>query len=310
MSSLRRGVVPYRFTRTPPSAGTRRGVVPTFSSYDGTVLAYHLIGEGDPLVCVPGGPGRPSGYLGGLAAGRRLILLDNRGTGDSALPDDPSTYRVDRLVPDVEALRDHLGLETIDLLAHSATADVAVPYAARHPHRIRRLVLATPSLRAVGLEPTEDEWLAEVRRRSAEPWYDSALAALDAWDSRDEREETWLPARPLYYSPWDQAAEAHTRSYPPVRAAAKGFFREGELDPDATRTAVKRLSAPALVIYGEDDPAPTSEQAGAYAALFPDAQSTSVPGAHFPWVTAPVARRSGYGSADSPSSRASLPRSP
>src|SRR4051794_37868349 len=46
VSSLRRGVVPYRFTRTPPSAGTRRGVVPTFSSYDGTVLAYHLIGEG------------------------------------------------------------------------------------------------------------------------------------------------------------------------------------------------------------------------------------------------------------------------
>jgi pimeloyl-ACP methyl ester carboxylesterase len=41
------------------------------------------------------------------------------------------------------------------------------------------------------------------------------------------------------------------------------------------------------VISGENDPSPTSGQAGAYAALFPDARSASVPGAHFPWVTAP-----------------------
>ncbi|MCO6000031.1 alpha/beta fold hydrolase [Actinoallomurus rhizosphaericola] len=264
--------------------------MPTYSSHDGTVLAYHLAGQGDPLICVPGGPGRPSGYLGdlgGLAASRRLILLDNRGTGGSAAPADPSGYRADRLIADVEALREHLGLEMIDLLAHSAAADVAVLYAARHPYRIRRLVLTTPSPRAVGLEPTDDEWLAEIRRRSAEPWYEKALAALEAWESGDEREETYLAARPFFYSPWDRTAEAHARSCPPVRAAAKGFYGEVAFDPDATRTAVERLTAPVLVISGEDDPSPTPAQAAAYAAIFPEGRSTSVPGAHFPWVTAP-----------------------
>src|ERR1700738_903438 len=110
--------------------------MPSFSSYDGTVLAYHLKGEGEPLVCLPGGPARPSGYLGdlgGLAAQRQLILLDSRGTGQAAVPVDPGTYRVDRLVADVEALRAHLGLETVDLLGHSAAGNLAILYAARHP---------------------------------------------------------------------------------------------------------------------------------------------------------------------------------
>ncbi|GAA4620518.1 alpha/beta hydrolase [Actinoallomurus vinaceus] len=262
----------------------------TFSSYDGTLLAFHLAGRGEPLVCVPGGPGRPSGYLGdlgGLAATRRLILLDNRGTGDSAAPEDPGTYGADRLVADVEALREHLGLETMDLLGHSAGADPAVLYTARHPHRIRRLVLVTPSPRALGPEPTDEEWFAAVERRSAEPWYATARAALDAWDAGDERDETRRATRPFYYSPWNDVAEAHDRSFPPVRAAAQGFYGEATLDPDATRTAIKDLPAPVLIISGKDDLAPTADQAAAYAALFPDARTASVPGAHFPWVTAP-----------------------
>lgn len=41
------------------------------------------------------------------------------------------------------------------------------------------------------------------------------------------------------------------------------------------------------MISGEDDPSPTPREAAAYAALFPEGRSTSVPGAHFPWVTAP-----------------------
>jgi proline iminopeptidase len=57
--------------------------MPAFHAFDGTKLAYHVQGEGaPPLVCVPGGPMRDSVYLGdlgGLAAVRRLIMLDLRG---------------------------------------------------------------------------------------------------------------------------------------------------------------------------------------------------------------------------------------
>lgn len=105
--------------------------MPTFPTYDGTELAHHARGDGAPLVVLPGGPMRASAYLGGLTAHRRLILLDLRGTGDSAVPTDPATYRCDRLVDDVEALRVHLGLDRMDLLAHSAGGSLAMLYAAR-----------------------------------------------------------------------------------------------------------------------------------------------------------------------------------
>lgn len=48
-----------------------------FTSYDGAKLAYHRTGSGPPLVCLPGGPGLGSGYLGdlgGLGRSRELIL--------------------------------------------------------------------------------------------------------------------------------------------------------------------------------------------------------------------------------------------
>src|SRR5580700_4771551 len=128
--------------------------VPAFHAFDGTKLAYHVQGEGAPLVCVPGGPMRDSVYLGdlgGLAAGRRLIMLDLRGTGQSAVPADPASYRCDRLVDDVAALQDHLGLDRMDLLGHSAGANIAVMYAARHPSLVSKLALVAPSTRAVGL---------------------------------------------------------------------------------------------------------------------------------------------------------------
>ena len=107
---------------------------------------------------MPGGPGRAAGYLGdlgGLSKSRQLVLLDPRGVGISADPADPATFRVDRLVSDVESLRIHLGLDRMDLLAHSAGAFLATLYAAAYPRHLSRLVLVNPSMATVGAEGTE-----------------------------------------------------------------------------------------------------------------------------------------------------------
>lgn len=65
----------------------------TFSASDGTRLAYRSYREGEPVLCIPGGPAdsRYLGDLGGLSAHRRLIVPDLRGTGRSAVPEDPAT---------------------------------------------------------------------------------------------------------------------------------------------------------------------------------------------------------------------------
>ena len=136
------------------------GGMTRFASYDATQIGYHVLGARPPLVCLPGGPGRASEYLGdlgGLSQSRQLIMPDTRGTGQSADASDPASYRCDRLVSDVEALRAHLGLDRMDLLGHSAAGDLAVLYAGAHPQRVARLVLLTPGLQAVGIEETDEQ---------------------------------------------------------------------------------------------------------------------------------------------------------
>ena len=275
--------------------------MPSFASYDGTEIAYRLLGDGPPLVCLPGGPGRAAGYLGdlgGLDRSRRLVLLDPRGVGLSADPADPATFRVDRLTGDVESLRAHLGLDRMDLLAHSAGAVLATLYAAAYPQHLSRLILVTPGLAAAGVEGTEEQFRAALARRAAEPWYPAALAALEKIMAGDLSMEAFRTSRPFFYGRWDQAAQAHATAGVSERhqAAREGFFAGATIDPPATRAALAKLTAPVLLYAGDLDPMVTPAMVREAAPLFGDATVAVQPGAaHFPWVDDPAAFAAGVG---------------
>jgi pimeloyl-ACP methyl ester carboxylesterase len=265
----------------------------TFDGADGTRLAYHQAGEGRALLCVPGGPMQASAYLGdlgGLSAHRSLVLLDLRGTGESAIPADPTSYRCDRLVDDVEAVRGHLGLDRIDLLGHSAGAALALLYAARHPDRIGRLALLNPSPRAVGLEITDAarRQVAELRR--GEAWFPDAFAALERIWSGDATAADWTAIAPFTYGRWDAAAQAHLAQEANQKnaEAAAVYYSAGALDPQATRTALAHLRAPVLLVAGEYDVALPPKCAAEYAGLFGQAELAVQPGGgHYPWLDDP-----------------------
>ncbi|WP_092377379.1 alpha/beta fold hydrolase [Micromonospora phaseoli] len=265
-----------------------------FPSWDGTVLAYRLVGSGPPLVCVPGGPGQAAEYLGelgGLSDHRTLILLENRGTGVSQVPQDPATYRVDRLVQDVEALRRHLGLERMDLLGHSASGGTCLLYAAEHPHRLDHLVLVDPSLRVTGI-PSDlavDEVLAQ---RAQEPWYADAVTALraEATSPQELERYRWLSA-PLLYGQWNAAAQVQAAAEPAqfVAQATDGFYAGFEPDPQLPNR-LAALTAPVLLVVGEYDIWPTRAAVRELATLLNNADLAVLPRAgHFPWVDTPAA---------------------
>ena len=265
--------------------------MPTFAAYDGTELAYHEHGDGaaaQPLVCVPGGPMHDSRYLGdlgGLAVLRPLIMFDPRGTGASGVPSDLSSYRCDRLVDDLEALREHLGLDRFDLLAHSAGTNLALLYAARYPQRIDRLVLVTPSAAALGLPVTAETRLSIAELRSGEPWFAGAFAALQAIVAGEG--DDWEAIAPFAYGRWDAAAQAHRAADERHRndEAAAVFAADGAFDPESTRAALAGLRAPALLVAGETDlnspPAMVEEMASALPVADVVVQTGA---AHFPWL--------------------------
>ncbi|MFI7229806.1 alpha/beta fold hydrolase [Nonomuraea angiospora] len=260
-----------------------------FTSYDGTELSYHVSGDGAPVVCLPGGPTASAylGDLGGLSAHRQLIMLDPRGTGRSAKPRDSASLRCDRLVADVEALRAHLGLDGMDLLAHCAGANPATQYAARHPRRVSRLALITPSVRAVGIPISGDLRRETARLRRGEPWFPEAFAALEAIVAGRATDGDWHAVAPFSYGRWDEAARAHhaadaEQQDPEVMAA---FGAPGAFDPDATRAALARFAPPVLVLAGEVDLAAPPPAMAEFAGLFPDAGLVIQPRAgHFPWL--------------------------
>jgi pimeloyl-ACP methyl ester carboxylesterase len=262
----------------------------SFTSYDGTRLGYRVLGSGQPLVCLPGGPGRAGEYLGnlgGLDAQRRLIVLDPRGVGLSADPVDPATLRADRLIDDVESLRIHLGLQQMDLLAHSAGGVLATLYAAAHPERLSRLILVTPGLAALGVDPSEEQFELVLERVSGEPWYAEARDALDRIMGGELSRETFDASRPLFYRRWDAAAREHASVGVAERhqAAREGYGAGITLDPTAIQAALKNLTAPVLLLAGKLDAMVTPTMVRQAAAQLPNAsvvvQETA---AHFPWV--------------------------
>lgn len=264
--------------------------MPTFAADDGTGLAYHEFGAGTPLICVPGGPMQDSAYLGelgGLSAHRQLVMLDLRGTGRSAFPEDLSSYRCDRQVDDVEALRRHLGLERVDLLAHSAGANLAVLYAVRYPERINRLALITPSTYVVGIQTTGETRKQVARLREGEPWFPAAYAALERVTAGQGSQEDWAAIAPLWYGRWDAATQAHQAAGAEQtnEEAAGVYGAEGAFDPEATRTALATLAAPVLFVAGEVDLGACPSAVVDYADLPLHATLVVQPGAgHFPWL--------------------------
>ncbi|MEV6566598.1 alpha/beta fold hydrolase [Streptomyces kronopolitis] len=268
--------------------------MPAFFAPDGTELAFHVVGAGKPLLCLPGGPMRASSYLGdlgGLSRQRQLILLDLRGTGDSGTPTDPAGYRCDRQVADVEALRHHLGLDRVDVLAHSAAGDLALLHAARHPARIRTLTLVTARARALGIDYTHEHRMEAAALRTAEPWFDSAHEAYRAIWAGTATDAQWEAATPFFYGRWDATAQAHAAGEAAQTndEAGESYAASGAFDPPATRAALAALSAPVLLLAGELDSGPRPHVAAAAARLLPGAELSVQPGAgHYPWLDDPV----------------------
>ena len=259
----------------------------TFSSYDGTRLAYHGPAGDDPLVCLPGGPMTASSYLAPLPL-QNLLRLDLRGTGESEKA--PSeTYRVDRQVDDVEALRQHLGLDRIRLLGHSAGGTLAILYATRYPQHVEELVLVAPSPRVVGIDVTDDDRRKIAYSRSGEPWYAEAIKGFEEIWAGNETPRAWDEVAPFWHGRWDDEVRA-LDDHPTNGEAAAMFYAEGALDPEATRAALKTLDVPTLLLFGELDVAIPLNRAREYAELLPHARFVVQPGAgHSPWLDDPEA---------------------
>jgi pimeloyl-ACP methyl ester carboxylesterase len=214
-------------------------------------------GTGDLLFCLPGGPGFPGSQLddlGGVPRGRRMLALDWRGAGESDPPGDGRHGLAD-YAGDLDAVRDALGLEMIDVFGHSFGGLVAATYAASRPDRVRKLVLdGTPDLVSDGRAP-EGEGLEG------------------------------------FFACWDDTARAYgERIMAAAYEPAMDWFGEHEYASFDLNPLLSRIQADVLVITGAQDWAVGEERARAMASACPRATVEVVAEAgHFAWLEQPAA---------------------
>ncbi|TGE26757.1 alpha/beta fold hydrolase [Hymenobacter metallicola] len=123
---------------------------PAITTTDGVKLYTKVAGKGLPCLFVHGGPGAGS-YAIEAMAGKSLeenfqmIYLDQRGSGRSTSAADKN-YALDRIVQDLEEVRQQLKLEKWVLMSHSFGGIIATAYASKYPERVQGLVLVNSIL--------------------------------------------------------------------------------------------------------------------------------------------------------------------
>ncbi|MBN1396682.1 MAG: alpha/beta fold hydrolase [Bacteroidetes bacterium] len=110
-----------------------------------------------PLIMIHGGPGataRPFEKTIGpeIAKERQVIYMDNRGSGRSDRPKDPSKYSFAILADDVEAIRKELGIEKLSVFGHSNGGSTAITYALKYPNNVATIILCCPLLSPTDFE--------------------------------------------------------------------------------------------------------------------------------------------------------------
>jgi pimeloyl-ACP methyl ester carboxylesterase/AraC-like DNA-binding protein len=146
-------------------------------SGDGTRIAYAVAGEGFPLVKAPNwithlarDRSNPvyRHWIAECSRGHSFLRTDMRGFGMSEL--DPPRFTMDSMVEDLAAAIDDAKFDQCDLLGVAHGAAIAIAYAARHPERVRKLILVNSFAEGwrVRADPDEVAWrnsLMELNRR-------------------------------------------------------------------------------------------------------------------------------------------------
>ncbi|MFF2231258.1 alpha/beta fold hydrolase [Streptomyces anulatus] len=231
---------------------------------DGISIAYQVRGEGAaaPLLLLAGQSNNHHWWdsvRGDFHGDRSTMTFDYRGTGASDKPDLP--YSTELFALDAIAVLDALGVERADVYGTSMGGRVAQQLAARHPDRVRALVLGCTSPGGPhAVERTDD-----VRRSLAQTRPGAARQAL----LELMYTPAWLAANPgPYRTLGDPGMPAHARRR---HLVASNEHDAWQLLPD--------IVAPTLVVHGTDDLLNPAANAPLLADRVPGARLHLIPGA-------------------------------
>ncbi|MCH8954026.1 alpha/beta fold hydrolase [candidate division KSB1 bacterium] len=118
---------------------------------NGTQLYTKVMGEGEPIVILHGGPGMDHTYflpqMAELAETHKLIFFDQRVSGRSSLDVDSSAITMRHFIDDIEEIRKTFNLGKMNLMGHSWGGLLAMFYGITYPENLKSLMIlnSTPA---------------------------------------------------------------------------------------------------------------------------------------------------------------------
>ncbi len=231
---------------------------------NGIGIHYEDHGSGVPLVMI-GGLGADthlwSQQVPAFSARFRVVVFDNRGSGQSEMPDEP--YSIPMFAADTVGLMRALGIETAHVVGASLGGLIAQELALTHPEMVDRLVLAcTTSNGPKSVRPSLWSLLPILvrLRRTGDPEADTRRAFSVFVHPR------WLAANSgevEAYVAWRAAHPQPRYAFKRQRASTRGFHREDRLGA---------ITAPTLVVHGDSDRIVPAANARVLSELIPGAQ--------------------------------------
>lgn len=247
-----------------------------FVAVHGHQVWYRSVGEDAdgkaPLLCLHGGPGATHDYLEPLealaATGRRVILYDQLGSGNSDHPNDPSLWTIERFVEEVGIVRRALGLERVHILGQSWGGILALEYSLQHPSGLLSLTAAdTPA--------SVPQWLGEIARLRARLPHDVQQTLMRHEQAGTTDDPTYQEAALVFYNrhvcrldPWPECLSrtfAKLCANPEVYSVMNGpseFYVTGVIKDWDIRERLGEIRTPTLVLGGRyDEVTPTMTHA-------------------------------------------------
>jgi pimeloyl-ACP methyl ester carboxylesterase len=217
--------------------------MPWIQRPDGTKIHSQVTGPTDapPVLLIQGLGMNKNGWTlqrVAMATKFRTIAMDNRGAGRSSIPQ--QRFTLEEMADDAAAVLDHYGVHDAHIVGASMGGAISQIFAVKYPERVRSLTLACTACR-------NQPWRAELLRH----WADTAnVRGLRQWADESAR--------------WLVGPRSFRRLAPAIGwlgplatfRPSRGFSAQVDaiLDTDDSMVAeLGRITAPTLVIVGNQD---------------------------------------------------------
>lgn len=210
---------------------------------------YETEGDGEPIVLLHGGLADNSTWaaqFAGLSPRRHVVAPERQAQGHT--PDRPGALTYQAMADQTVGFLVALGLGPVDLLGWSDGGMVGTLIAAEQPELVRTLTVTGSGFSSAGYVPGAMEDLVALSPGDEDMEMFAAMYALASPDGPEHFPEVWEKMRTMWAEPFDWTGQ------------------------------VRQISAPTLIIVGDDDYV-SVEHAQEFSRIVANGQLAVVPGA-------------------------------